>query len=116
MEIVADEWANGLADIEAFCAADAVHHVQVKTPDLGSLANTVEAIRTCRRYGVGAFVGGSCVETDVSARATTHVAMATVATALLAKPGMGVDEGLVVVGNEVRRVRALDSWLTARTG
>jgi methylaspartate ammonia-lyase len=35
------------------------------------------------------------------------VAMACQATQVLAKPGMGVDEGLMIVGNEMARTAAL---------
>jgi methylaspartate ammonia-lyase len=37
-----------------------------------------------------------------------HVALATGADQILAKPGMGVDEGMSIVGNEMARVLALD--------
>ncbi|HEY6785989.1 MAG TPA: hypothetical protein VI365_01635 [Trebonia sp.] len=40
-------------------------------------------------------------------RITAHVAMACQATQVLAKPGMGVDEGLMIVGNEMARTAAL---------
>jgi len=36
-----------------------------------------------------------------------HVAMATRADQILAKPGMGVDEGHMIVYNEMRRILAL---------
>lgn len=108
LKIVADEWANTRADITAFAEAGAADFIQVKTPDLGSVANTVEAVLTCRVHDIGVVLGGSCAETDVSARATTHIALATGAAQLLAKPGMGVDEPLMVVGNEMRRCVRLD--------
>jgi methylaspartate ammonia-lyase len=60
----------------------------------------------CQKNGVGAYVGGSCVETDLSARVSVHVAVATQADMLLAKPGMGVDEALSIVGNEQARLLA----------
>lgn len=105
--IVADEWCNTLDDIRAFVEAGAADMVQVKTPDLGGIGNTAEALLLVRRAGVGAFSGGTCNETDVSARVGTHVAMACGADQILAKPGMGVDEGLMIVGNEMGRVAAL---------
>ena len=88
--------------------AGAADLIQVKTPDLGSVTHTVDAVLTCQANGIGVVLGGSCAETDVSARATTHIALATGATQLLAKPGMGVDEPLMVVGNEMRRCVRLD--------
>lgn len=107
VEIVADEWCNTLDDIRAFVAAGAADMIQVKTPDLGGIGNTVEALLLARRGGVGAFCGGTCNETDVSARVSAHIAMACGADQVLAKPGMGVDEGLMIVGNEMDRVTAL---------
>jgi len=107
IELVADEWCNTLDDIRAFIAAGAADMIQVKTPDLGGIGNVVEALLEVRRAGIGAFCGGTCNETDVSARVSAHVAMACGASQVLAKPGMGVDEGLMVVGNEMTRVAAL---------
>ncbi|HEX3512897.1 MAG TPA: hypothetical protein VHT26_02715 [Trebonia sp.] len=46
-------------------------------------------------------------ETDRSAQVTAHVAMACQAAQVLAKPGMGVDEGLMIVANEMARTAAL---------
>lgn len=109
VDLVADEYANTCEDIAAFNVAGAADMVQIKTPDLGGLDRTVEAVLDCHRHGVLANVGGSCVETDVSARATTHVAIATGADQLLAKPGMGVDEGLTIVRNEMARTIAVAS-------
>ncbi len=105
--IVVDEWCNTLDDVRVFLAAGAADVVQVKTPDLGSLTNTAQALLAVRAAGVQAFCGGSCAETDRSAAVTAHVAMACGAAQVLAKPGMGVDEGLVVVGNEMARTAAL---------
>jgi oligopeptide/dipeptide ABC transporter ATP-binding protein len=46
-------------------------------------------------------------------RVRTHVAMARGADQVLAKPGMGVDEGLMIAGNEMARVTArARSWAT----
>jgi methylaspartate ammonia-lyase len=36
-------------------------------PDLGGIHNSVEAVLACQASGVGAFLGGSCAETDLSA-------------------------------------------------
>jgi methylaspartate ammonia-lyase len=105
--LVADEWCNTLDDIRAFVAAGAADMIQVKTPDLGGVGNVIEALLDVRRAGVGAFCGGTCNETDVSARVSAHIAMACGATQVLAKPGMGVDEGVMLVGNEMARVAAL---------
>ena len=107
--LVADEWCNTLADIEAFAEAGAADYLQIKMPDLGSLTNAVEAVLCCHRAGVGAYLGGSCNETDISARLTVHVALATGADYMLAKPGFGIDEALMVMRNEMLRTLALVS-------
>ncbi len=110
-QLVADEWANTLDDVQAFIAAGAADMIQIKMPDLGSVHNAIEAVLACKAAGVGAFLGGSCAETDLSARATVHVALATRPDLLLAKPGMGVDEGITLMQNEMARTLA---WIKAR--
>jgi methylaspartate ammonia-lyase len=112
--VVADEWCNTLEDIERFVHAGAADMIQVKTPDLGGVQHIAEALLLCRSHGVGAFCGGSCNETDRSAQVSTHIAMACGADQLLAKPGMGVDEGFMVVGNEMQRILALASVADSR--
>jgi methylaspartate ammonia-lyase len=102
--IIADEWANTAEDVHLFAKAGAVDMVQIKTPDLGSLHNSIDAILDCHRYGVGPVLGGTCAETDISARATTNIGVATGVTQMLAKPGMGFDEGFNIVSNEMNRV------------
>jgi methylaspartate ammonia-lyase len=106
VEIVADEWCNTAEDIRVFTDAQAADMIHVKTPDLGGINNTIDALRYVRSKGLAVYCGGTCNETDVSARACTHVAMASGADQVLAKPGMGVDEGLMIVGNEMARVMA----------
>ena len=105
-KIVADEHCNTLSDIEAFIEVRAAHVVQVKTPDVGNLMDTARAIVAAREAGIGAYSGGTSAETDLSARACVHVALAARASMMLAKPGMGVNEGLVIVGNEQARALA----------
>jgi methylaspartate ammonia-lyase len=93
--------------IELFVEADAADVIHVKTPDLGGINNTIEALLLVRDRGLVAYCGGTCNETDRSAQVSAHVAMACGAGQILAKPGMGVDEGLMIVGNEMTRVAAL---------
>jgi methylaspartate ammonia-lyase len=115
VELVADEWANTIADIREFNRAGAADMIQIKTPDLGGLHHSVDAVLDCRQHGVLAHIGGSCCETDRSARACVHVALATGADQILAKPGMGVDEGLSIIGNEMARTLRLESaWAPTR--
>lgn len=104
--IVVDERCNTLEEIRLFAEAKATHLVQIKTPDVGSIANTARAVLICKENKVGAYVGGSCTETDLSAQASVHVSVATQADMMLAKPGMGVDEAFSIVGNEQNRLLA----------
>lgn len=104
IDIVADEWCNTRNDINAFVDASACDIVQVKTPDLGYITRSIESVIDCKGTDVKAFLGGSCTETDVSARISSHIAIATSPVQVLAKPGMGVDEGLMIVHNEMNRV------------
>jgi methylaspartate ammonia-lyase len=110
VKIVADEWCNTIEDIKLFVDAKAGHMVQIKTPDLGSIHNTIEAVLYCKDKEVLAYQGGTCNETDRSAQVCAHVAMATHPMQILAKPGMGVDEGFMIVTNEMNRIRALHQY------
>lgn len=104
--VVVDERCNTFEDIRLFAEAKAAHLVQIKMPDVGSIADTARAVLVCKANRVGAYVGGSCAETDLSARASVNIAVATQADMMLAKPGMGVDEGFAIVGNEQSRLLA----------
>ena len=107
VEIVADEWCNTLEDIKLFADHKAGHMVQIKTPDLGGINNVVEAVLYAKKKGIGAYLGGTCNETDRSAQISVHLALATRPDQMLAKPGMGLDEGLMIVYNEMQRTIAL---------
>ena len=107
VELVADEWCNTLEDIRYFADNKAGHMVQIKTPDLGGVGNTVQAVLYCKQKGIGAYQGGTCNETDRSAQVCVHLAMATQPDQILAKPGMGVDEALMMANNEMQRIIAL---------
>ncbi|MFK0003045.1 methylaspartate ammonia-lyase [Paenarthrobacter sp. NPDC090522] len=113
VQLIADEWANTAEDIHAFAVAGATDLIQIKTPDLGSIHHTVDAILDCHAHGIGPVLGGTCAETDRSARTTTHIGIATGVTQMLAKPGMGVDEGLMIVTNEMNRALRLDAHFKA---
>ncbi|GAB3685697.1 methylaspartate ammonia-lyase [Salinarchaeum chitinilyticum] len=106
VDLVADEWCNTLEDVRAFVDAGAADVVQVKTPDLGGIQRSAAAVRYCADTDVRAYLGGTCNETATSARACAHVALATDAAQVLAKPGMGFDEGYMLVTNEMRRALA----------
>lgn len=106
VELVADEWCNTLEDIRLFADAKAGHMIQIKTPDLGGINNIVEAVLYCKERGIGAYQGGTCNETNRSAEVCVHLAMATTPDQILAKPGMGVDEGYMITYNEMQRILA----------
>lgn len=105
--IVVDERCNTLDDVRAFAAAGGGDIVQIKMPDVGTVADTIVAVLECKQHRIGAYVGGSCTETELSAAVSVHVAVATQADMLLAKPGMGVDEAVTIVGNEQSRLLAV---------
>jgi len=106
VDLVADEWCDTRDDVQAFVEAGAADVVQVKTPDLGPVTESARAVLDCRGTDTRAYLGGTCNETDTSARACAHVALATDAAQVLAKPGMGFDEGYMIVENEMRRALA----------
>ncbi|NLA83706.1 MAG: methylaspartate ammonia-lyase, partial [Clostridiales bacterium] len=107
VEIVADEWCNTLDDIRYFADNRACHMIQIKTPDLGGINNSIEAVLYCKEKGIGAYLGGTCNETERSAQVCAHIAMAAKPCQILAKPGMGVDEGYMIVFNEMQRIIAI---------
>ncbi len=114
VELVADEWCNTLEDIKLFADHKAGHMVQIKTPDLGGINNTIEAVLYCKERGIGAYQGGTCNETDRSCQVCVQCAMATQPDQILAKPGMGVDEGYMIVYNEMQRILAIRKAKKAR--
>ena len=106
VDIVADEWCNTFEDVRKFVDAGAADIVQIKTPDLGGIHRSGQAVQYCAGTETRAYLGGTCNETETSARACAHVALATDAAQVLAKPGMGFDEGYMIVENEMRRTIA----------
>jgi methylaspartate ammonia-lyase len=107
VELVADEWCNTYEDVIYFADNRSGHMIQVKTPDLGGVNNSIKAILYCKEKGIGAYLGGTCNETNRSAEVCVNIAMACGARQTLAKPGMGFDEGYMIVNNEMNRVLAL---------
>ncbi|MCI6275915.1 MAG: methylaspartate ammonia-lyase [Clostridium sp.] len=107
VELVADEWCNTYDDVKFFADNKAGNMLQIKTPDLGGVNNIIESILYCKKMGIGAYCGGTCNETNRSAEVCTNIAIACGADQCLAKPGMGVDEGYMIVNNEMNRVVAL---------
>ena len=105
--LIADEWCNTLQDIKRFTAAGASDFVQIKTPDLGSIHNTIEAVLYCKANGMGACLGGTANETDQSTRISCHMGLACQPDFMLSKPGLGADEALMIQTNEMARTLAL---------
>jgi methylaspartate ammonia-lyase len=105
--LIADEWCNTLADIKLFAAAGAADFVQIKTPDLGSIHNTIEAVLYCKSHAMGACLGGTANETDHSTRISTHIGLACQPDFMLSKPGLGADEALMIQTNEMARTLAI---------
>lgn len=105
--IIADEWCNTLDDIRLFAQAAASDFVQIKTPDLGSIHNTIEAVLYCKQNGMGACLGGTANETDHSTRISTHMGLACQPDFMLSKPGLGADEALMIQTNEMARTLAI---------
>ncbi len=105
--LIADEWCNTLPDIKLFTAARASDFVQIKTPDLGSIHNTIEAVLYCKSHGMGACLGGTANETDQSTRISTHIGLACQPDFMLSKPGLGADEALMIQTNEMARTLAI---------
>ena len=107
VDITADDWCNNLDDIKLFADNKAADMIQIKTPDLGGINNSIEAVLYCHSKGAKAFLGGTCNGTDISTRSTVNMAMATRADMVYNKPGMGVDEGYMIVHNEMQRILAM---------
>jgi methylaspartate ammonia-lyase len=105
--LIADEWCNTLEDIKLFADASASDYVQIKTPDLGGINNTIEAVIYCRARKMGSALGGTANETDHSARISTHIGLACSPDFMLSKPGLGVDEALMIQTNEMARTLAI---------
>jgi methylaspartate ammonia-lyase len=107
VHLVASAWANSLSAIQAFLDAGAADMIHIKMPDLGGVQHAVDAVLACRDAEVGSLLGGSAAETGLSARVSVHVALATQPDLILAKPGVGVDEAVSLVRNEMARVLAV---------
>jgi methylaspartate ammonia-lyase len=114
VKIVADEWCNTFEDVRDFTLAKACHMAQVKTPDLGCVHNIVDANLFLKDHGLEAYQGGTCNESDISAKLCTHLALASQPERVLVKPGMGFDEGYTIVKNEMERTLALLEYRRSR--
>jgi len=116
VDLMIDEWCNSFEDLKDWIDSKCIQRINVKTITLGGLHNIVDAILYCNRNGVGAMVGGTCNETDISAMHMANLAMATQPQSIAGRPGMGVDEGVMTVFNEMVRVAMLEKLRRAATG
>ena len=105
-ELVVDEWCNTLEDIEVFVAAGAADVIHVKMPDLGGINNTVEALLLACDAGSTPIAAAPGRDGPLGP-GNRPCCDGLGADQVLAKPGMGVDEGLMIVGNEMARTAAL---------
>jgi len=107
VKLMVDEWCNDLQGLKEWVDTNSTDKINVKTIVLGGIHNIVESILYCNKNNIGSMMGGTCNETDMSAMAMANIAMATQPEAIAARPGMGVDEGLMTIYNEMQRVLAL---------
>jgi len=107
LKLIIDEYANTYEEIVEWVDAKGADMVQVKTIDLGGINNIIEAVLYCKKNGVLAYQGGTCNETDKSALVCANLAVATKPFAMAGKPGMGVDEGVMIVSNEQERLLSI---------
>ena len=114
VEFVADEWCNTLEDVKDFVQAKAGHMIQLKLQTWVELTTPSKPSCTAKEYGVRAYLGGTCNETERSAQVTVHIALATKPCQILSKPGMGFDEGASICRNEMNRTLALLNWKKGR--
>jgi methylaspartate ammonia-lyase len=107
VQLVVSAWANSPKAVQTFLSAGAADMIHIKMPHLGGLQHAVDAVLACQEAEVGSLLGGSAAETDLSARVSVHVALATQPDLILAKPGTGADEAVSLVRNEMARVLAI---------
>jgi methylaspartate ammonia-lyase len=107
VELVAGAWADTPQAIDAFLDAGAVDAIHVRMPELGGVHQSVEAVLACRAAGVGVLLGGGGAGTELSARVLAHTALAAQPDLVLAGPGLGVDEAVSLVQNEMARALAV---------
>lgn len=111
--LIVDEWANTHEDIVTMLSAGAGHGYHIKAPDLGSMHHCVEAVLAIKAANKISLLGGSCNETDVSARVTAQIALSTQPTSVLCKPGLGIDEGIAIMLGEMQRAMLAEFWFSS---
>ena len=97
-------------DVKKFVDAAAADMIQIKTPDLGGINNSIKAVLYCNSNDVLAYLGGTAAGTERSAQICAHLALATQPCQMSDKPGVGVFEGTSIVVNEMQRTLALINY------
>ena len=115
MRIVADEWCNTLEDVKEFTDCGGCHMVQIKTPDLGGIQHIVSVLY-CRSMGWRRIWAAPATRRSSPPSAACTWRMATQPHPMLVKPGMGLDEGFMVVKNEMQRIRRGPGGTDGRRG
>jgi methylaspartate ammonia-lyase len=105
-QLVVCEWANTPDDIQAFIDGEAADMVHLHLPAMGSLQQAILACLICKSNQVGVLLGGSSSETDLTARISAQTALALQPDLILAKPGLGVEEGISIINNQMKRTLA----------
>jgi len=107
VKLMVDEWCNDFKDLKEWVDTGSTDKINIKTIVLGGIHNIIESILYCNKNNIGSMMGGTCNETDISAMTMANIAMATQPETVAARPGMGFDEGMMTIYNEMQRVLAL---------
>ena len=90
--------------------------MQIKTPDLGGINNTIEAVLYCKAHGMGAGLGGTANETDQSARISTQIGLACRPDFHAVEAGPRRRRGVMIQTNEMARTLAILKARGSRRG
>ena len=107
VELVADEWCNTLDDIKYFADHKASIWCRSKLRAWAVSTTLPKQSSTARKKALALTRAVPATETDRSAQVCVNIAMAVQPDQILAKPGMGVDEGYMIVYNEMQRILAV---------
>jgi methylaspartate ammonia-lyase len=102
--LVVDEFANSYEDIIDWADSEAANMINIKPTDVGNIDDVLKSVLYCKEKGVYAYFGGSCNETEKAGKISAQAALATQPYQLSSKPGMDVDNAIMNVKNEMRRV------------
>ena len=103
LQLAASAWVDSSVAVADFIEAEAVHAIQLNTPQLGSLHNTIEAVLAGREQGMATLLAGNGWDDGHSARILAHVALAVRPELIIAAEGAG---GTALLDNEMARTLA----------